>query len=141
MKKDNGILPPPVCMDLTCHATVILIDTDGDGIPDHEERGCASGGSDCSDSLLHEAKISEFYDKTLDKATKKINEILKDVQKNAKYPKGYKLSFIHTTQGVLLSWVDHGASAPNGAQVITKETQGEEAFVKALQIKDWKKKK
>jgi hypothetical protein len=113
------------CTDLQCHTTIILTD---DGTPIF---GCANGGSDCLMCKVLEVEVSDFHDKHLQKATQKIKKILADIPPD---PKKRELSLIRTKKGLVLAWLDHGASISGDADVITQEGN-EKEFLKRLKIK------
>lgn len=127
-KKDNT--PSSACTSSTCKGLYI---TDEDGYP--IRAGCKSGGTGCTDCTVHEAGSSVIHDQPLIDATKKIKKILEDIPP---HKHGHKLSFIHTSQGVLLAWLEHGITVPADAKVMIQGETAEADFVKGLKIKDWK---
>lgn len=58
----------------------------------------------CHVSKLRSAKLSDFHDKVLAKATEQINAILADVEKSNKN-RARELSLLDTGEGLLLAWV------------------------------------
>ena len=130
MKKKNVTSKVQGCSSLNCRSGYIIFDDDTPPLPT-----CVDGGVDCINCIIAEADISDVHDKHLQKATTKIKKILSDIPPHAK---GWKLSFIRTKYGVLLAWLDHGATVPDGAEVLTQESD-EKAFLKMLKIKKTKK--
>ena len=76
-----------------------------------EELGCDTGSGSCWTAVMAEARTSSFHDEELQKATKQIKEIIDRVPAD---PKGRKLSFVHTEDGTILAWVNHGTPFPAG---------------------------
>ncbi len=73
--------------------------------------GCDSGGGSCWAVALLAANISDFHDQVLADATQEIKSIVAKIPPRS----GYKLSFVHTNMGTLLTWVHHGRKIPHDA--------------------------
>jgi hypothetical protein len=91
--------------------------------------GCDSGPGTCWVAYLLEAEESSFHDETLQNATQQIKKILDDIPADRE---GRKLSFVHTKQGTLLAWVQHGVSFPEGTVTIE---DGHDELMRALKIR------
>lgn len=131
MKNKPGNPRKGICSPIDpCHLTIIIDDKD------QPTFGCAHGGGDCTACVVVEAEVSDFHDRTLSNATTKIRKVLEGIPPDSR---GRKLSFITTSMGFLLAWVEHGAVVPPGAKVLTQQNIGEEAFLKELKVKSAKK--
>lgn len=125
-------LQAPSCTSLEpCHLTIIF-DDDGNIV----FFGCANGEGDCFAAKIAGAEVSNFHDDDLKKAAKAMEDILAGIPPD---PDGRTLSFISTTNGFLLAWVEHGLAIPKDAKVITQKSVGAKAFAKTLKIKSPKK--
>ena len=93
-----------------------------------EELGCDTGSGSCWTAVMAEARTSSFHDEELQKATKQIKEIIDRVPAD---PKGRKLSFVHTEDGTILAWVNHGTPFPAGTVTFAS---GKEKVREALGI-------
>ena len=91
---------------------------------------CVAGSGGCPPGHLCEAEESDFHDKNLQDATKKINRILGNIPPD---PKGRKLSLCETSYGPLLAWVKHSSKAPTGKVVTRRDSDA--AVAKALKLK------
>lgn len=90
------------------------------------EVDCDTGSGSCWTARMVEAEDSTFHDKTLQEATRQIREIIERVPPDAN---GRKLSFVHTEDGTILAWVNHGK--PFSAGTVTLES-GRDEVRKAL---------
>ena len=91
--------------------------------------GCDTGSGSCWTAMIAEADESDFHDLQLQKATREIREIIERIPAD---PKGRKLSFVHTEDGTILAWVNHGTPFPHDA--ITLKS-GKDKVRKALKLK------
>src|SRR5262245_28170990 len=78
---------------------------------------CTDGTGACTQPQFCEADESNFHDKNLQEATKKLNRILARIPAD---PKGRRLSFLDTNMGTFLAWVDRSGK-PRKGKVVTKE--------------------
>lgn len=93
---------------------------------------CVPGGNSCTEARMLVADPSAFHDDILIEATRRINEILEGLPKDAD---GRKASFLHARIGTLLAWVKHGEeSIPEDA--VTAESDSE-TLRKALNVKGY----
>lgn len=96
--------------------------------------GCESGDGSCWTAYMAEADSSTlFHDQELYNATAEIQKILNGVTKPTD---GRKLSFVHTEEGTILAWVEHGIPFPANA---VKYKHGHAKVKAALKIKGPKK--
>ena len=93
------------------------------------EIGCDTGSGSCWSAIMVSADTSSFHDEVLQKATKQIQEILEQIGED---PKGRKLSFVHSTHGTMLAWVNHGVTFPQGTITIDNDP---DEVAKALGIR------
>ena len=100
-----------------------------------DEVNCDTGSGSCWTALMCEAEPSRFHDKALQEATRQIRAILERIPPD---PKGRKLSFVHTEDGTMLAWVNHGKPFPPGA---VKLESGRDKVRKALKLKIRREKK
>jgi hypothetical protein len=91
---------------------------------------CVEGSGGCQQAHFCEADESDFHDKNLQEATKKMNRILGKIPPDSK---GRKLSFCETNMGTFLAWVDHGAKVPKGRVVTRRDDDA--TVAKALKLK------
>ena len=77
--------------------------------------GCDDGSGSCWTASMVEADTSSFHTPALQTATRDIIRALGAIGPG---PTGMKLSFVHTTQGTMLAWVDHGGKFPKEAHTI-----------------------
>lgn len=131
MKNKKVNSPAIGCVDPSKCRTATILDKD----ENLQTGGCTGGGTGCIPAAIHEAEHSVIHHQSLIDATKKIKKILAAIPPHAH---GHKLSFIVTSQGVLLAWLDHGLVIPPDAKVIIQGEADEADFVKAVKIKDWK---
>ena len=94
-----------------------------------DEVSCDTGSGSCWTAMMAEAEDSVFHDKTLQEATREIRAILERIPPD---PAGRKLSFVHTEDGTILAWVNHGK--PFRAGTVTLES-GKDNVRKALKLK------
>jgi hypothetical protein len=94
-----------------------------------DEVNCDTGSGSCWTAMMADAEDSAFYDKTLQTATQEIRAILEQIPPD---PNGRKLSFVHTEDGTILAWVNHGKPFPAGT--VTLES-GKDNVRKALKLK------
>lgn len=94
-----------------------------------DELGCDTGTGSCWSAMMAEADESDFHDPVLQKATREMREIIEKIPAD---PKGRKLSFVHTEDGTILAWVNHGKPFP--ADTITLKS-GKDKVRKALKLK------
>jgi hypothetical protein len=94
-----------------------------------DEVNCDTGSGSCWTAMMADAEDSAFYDKTLRTATQEIRAILEQIPPD---PNGRKLSFVHTEDGTILAWVNHGKPFPAGT--VTLES-GKDNVRKALKLK------
>ena len=87
-----------------------------------------NGSSSCFHAKLAKAEHSEFHDKQLAEATEQITMIMDSL----KDPKGRKLSLLATEAGMMLAWVDHGATGDGSEPV--RASDDPEKVLKALRI-------
>lgn len=74
---------------------------------------CVSGDGSCRSAYLIEGVESTHHTKKLKHATRAINSMLKSIKPGPS--PNHKLSFLRTPRGVVLGWVNHGASeTPQG---------------------------
>jgi hypothetical protein len=90
---------------------------------------CVDGSGGCGKAELLDADESDFHDKALIEATRKIKRILAGIPKDSR---GRKLSFCQTNMGTLLAWVQHGGKA-SGRSVTARDSDAKVA--KALKLK------
>jgi hypothetical protein len=93
------------------------------------EVNCDTGSGSCWTAMMAEAEDSPFHDKTLQAATQEIKAILDRIPSD---PNGRKLSFVHTEDGTILAWVNHGKPFPAGT--VTLES-GRDDVRKALNLR------
>jgi hypothetical protein len=91
---------------------------------------CTDGNGGCSQPHFCEAEESNFHDKNLQEATKKLNRILARIPAD---PKGRRLSFCETNFGTLLAWVERGGKPAKGK--VVKERDDDKTVAKALKLK------
>lgn len=94
-----------------------------------EEIACVPNGSGCTLAFLAEAELSDFHDQQLADATQAIKNILAAIPSDTN---GRKLSFIKTSKGFLLTWVDHSGVVLENA--LTQDSDNA-AIVAALKLK------
>lgn len=94
-----------------------------------DEVNCDTGSGSCWTALMCEAETSRFHDAVLQTATKEIKAILERIPAD---PKGRKLSFVHTEDGTMLAWVNHGK--PSRPDTVTLHS-GRDKVRKALRLK------
>lgn len=82
---------------------------------------CDVGGGSCRTARLLELDESPIHDKTLQDATRKIKEILESIPTGTD---GRELSFLHTKNGTVLAWIQHGVKFPPDA--VTFESDPDE---------------
>lgn len=73
--------------------------------------GCSSGDGSCLIAEFVPADESDFHTAELVKAT----EAIRDVLSGIKPKKDRKLAFVNTPFGILLAWVEHDISVPQGS--------------------------
>ena len=94
-----------------------------------DEVNCDTGSGSCWTAFMGEAETSRFHDAALQAATSEIKAILDRIPPD---PKGRKLSFVHTEDGTILAWVNHGA--PSHPDTVTLHS-GRDKVRKALKLK------
>ena len=94
-----------------------------------DEVNCDTGSGSCWTAMMAEAEDTMFHDKTVQEDTRQIREIIDRIPAD---PKGRKLSFVHTEDGTILAWVNHGNPFPEGT--VTLES-GRDNVRKALKLK------
>lgn len=92
--------------------------------------GCESGDGSCWTAFMAEAdNTTLFHDQELYDATTEIQRILNGITKPTD---GRTLSFVHTEEGTILAWVQHGVPFPGNA---VKFKHGHTKVKAALKIK------
>lgn len=94
-----------------------------------DEVNCDTGSGSCWTAFMCEAETSRFHDEVLQDATRAIKAILDRIPPD---PNGRKLSFVHTEDGTMLAWVNHGKPSSPGT---VKLDSGRDAVRKALRLK------
>ncbi|NJM52500.1 MAG: hypothetical protein HC846_03340 [Blastocatellia bacterium] len=89
----------------------------------------ASSTNTCNVVNILEAEESDFHDSNLVAATAAIKEILANIPPDAN---GRNLSFLHTSMGQLLAWVEHGGDS--GGSGVTADDE-DERVIAALNLK------
>jgi hypothetical protein len=69
------------------------------------------------------AKLSDFHDESLAKATKELNSIIKNIPKNKKDP-NYELAFLETSEGYFLAWTDNRTVSSEDDEDVIEEALG-----------------
>lgn len=90
------------------------------------DAACVPGDGSCQSAYLIEGVESAHHTKKLKHATRAINALLKSIKPGPS--PDHKLSFLRTPRGVVLGWVNHGASEdtikdwarPDQEQVLTE---------------------
>ena len=93
------------------------------------ELGCMPGGNYFYAGLLR-ANESNFHDSALVEATRRINDILAPLEKEAG---NRKLAFLHTPFGTMLAWIRHDLEIPPYA---VNQDSPKEDHIKALGLID-----
>ena len=118
-KGNNGNGGPTACVGPNC-----------DWVNGGKTQQCVDGLGGCQQPHFCEADESDFHDKNLQEATKKINRILARIPED---PKGRKLRFCATNMGTFLAWVEHRGKPIKGKQVTRRDD--DKTVAKALKLK------
>lgn len=100
-----------------------------------EALSCLEGDGGCREAQILEASESFFHDSTLIEATKAIRAVL-EMARNSTNANGRKLSFIETSKGLLLAWVNeaHDDELPTSENIVTPSCD-DETILAAFKIK------